>query len=762
MGAARRGFGRQRFRGRAAALSGALLAGGLLSGALAQTLPDPPECGATEALLEVVVGGAPRGAVAVRLSPDVTASLVPPDVLRGAEGGYVAGTVTCDGLPFVRLSSQVTVSYDQPRQRLLIRPRLDRLQGDTLNLAGVATTTAPRGQPVWGVEYGVDAQATYALRGDAPATLAASVNADLAGAAGAWSGSVGALLERTDGSWQAQPRAQVALSVTDRVSVGAAWNAQPLEGSPGLSGSDFRGVGVAAQGGFTLLDPERRVELPLEADVRVFLDGVEVAARRAGPGVLRLTDIPHPAGSAATLQVEVTDETGVRVQEWVLDADPDPLPRGAYLAAARAGVTRGAWGADLRGEYGLGRGWRVGASGGAGLDGTLSAGVRVSRSDARGGVQASVQVSSQVQGGARTTVTTLGLRGETQLGAARVSAFTVLPFGAWQDTQLGAALNANLDPWTLSVSARTALRRDAWTVEGSATRAFGTVGNVTFSAAAQPGGWRLGLSGGYRPTARWDLTAGVRAAQAPAAPDGTTSPVAWQGGAGAAFQVDPANRVTANVTRDDLTVGGSHVGRVTASGQVGLRGAQARVQGAVVVLPGGLSAQATLGQRAVLLQTGVPGLSIILGGAFVGRTDASGSILLSGFTPGETTEVRVDLRDAPFGVQVGTDRRVIVPPQAGLLELDWRSNFRVLRWVQVRGADGQPVAEGSVTVDSGTVGSGTPGSGTVLLDDEGYGLFPAQTGPVRAEVRAATGEVLCTLDIAPGAAEVHCPAGVTP
>ena len=52
-------------------------------------------------------------------------------------------------------------------------------------------------------------------------------------------------------------------------------------------------------------------------------------------------------------EVEVTDETGVRVQEWVLDADPDPLPRGAYLAAARAGLTGSGWGADVRGEAGL-------------------------------------------------------------------------------------------------------------------------------------------------------------------------------------------------------------------------------------------------------------------------------------------------------------------------------------------------------------------------------------------------------------------------
>ncbi len=707
--------------------------------------PEAVACAAPELLLEVVVGGAPRGAVPVRLGADLADTLIPPDVLRAAEAGYAAQTVTCDDVPFVRLSGQVAVTFDQPRQRLLIRPRLDRLQGDTLNLAGAAAVVPDGGRPVWGVEYGADVQATYALiPAGAPATFAATVNADVGGSGGAWSGSAGALLERSDGSWRAQPRAQVSVGVTDGVRVGAAWNAQPLEGSPGLSSSDFRGVALGAQGGFTLLDPERRVDLPLEADVRVFLDGREVAARRAGPGVLRLVDIPHPAGAPVTVQVEVTDESGVRVQEWVLEPDPDPLPRGAYLAAVRAGSSRGAWGADVRGEYGLGRGWRVGASGSAQLGGALSAGARVAYADARGGAQASVQVTSAVTGGVRSTVTTLGLRGETQVGAARVSAFTVLPLGAWQDTQLGAALNANLDPWTLSVSARTALRRDTWSVEGSVTRTFDTVGSVTLSAAAQPGGWRLGVAGGYRPSPRWDLTGGVRAVQVPPAPGSEAPAVAWQAGAGAAFQVDTGNRVTARVSRDDLAVGGSHVGRVLASGEVGLRGASARVQGAVVALPDGPSAQATLGQRAVLLQTGVPGLSILLGGVFVGRTDAAGSVLLSGFTPGETAEVRVDLRDAPFGVQVGTDRRVIVPPQAGLTVLDWRANFRVLRWVQVLGADGTPVGNGRV------VWSG----GAVLLDDEGFGLFPAQV--LRGEVRAAGDEALCVLDVVPGAQEVRC------
>lgn len=733
-------------------LSAALWAATLLwaappVGAQSGGSPEPAACAAPEMLLEVVVGGAPRGAMPVRLGVDLSDTLVPPDVLRAAEAGYAAQTVSCDGQPFVRLSGQVTVTFDQPRQRLLIRPRLDRLQGDTLNLAGAAAGAPTGGQPVWGVEYGADVQATYAVTpaaGAPPAALNATVNADVGGSGGAWSGSAGALLERSDGSWRAQPRAQVSVGVTDSVRVGAAWNAQPLEGSPGLSSSDFRGVALGAQGGFTLLDPERRVDLPLEADVRVFLDGREVAARRAGPGVLRLVDIPHPAGAPLTVQVEVTDETGVRVQEWVLEPDPDPLPRGAYLAAVRAGSSRGAWGADVRGEYGLGRGWRVGASGSAQLGGSLSAGARVAYADGRGGAQASVQVTSAVTGGVRSTVTTLGLRGETQVGAARVSAFTVLPLGAWQDTQLGAALNTNLDPWTLSVSARTALRRDTWSVEGSVTRTFDTVGSVTLSAAAQPGGWRLGVAGGYRPSPRWDLTGGVRAVQVPPAPGSEAPAVAWQAAAGAAFQVDTGNRLTARVSRDDLAVGGSHVGRVLASGEVGLRGASARVQGAVVALPDGLSAQATLGQRAVLLQTGVPGLSILLGGVFVGRTDAAGSVLLSGFTPGETAEVRVDLRDAPFGVQVGTDRRVIVPPQAGLTVLDWRANFRVLRWVQVRGPDGTPVGNGSV------VWSG----GSVLLDDEGFGLFPAQV--VRGEVRSAGDEVLCVLDVTPGAQEVRC------
>ncbi len=733
---------------RGALTLGALLALGAVHAAPGETAE--ALCRRPEVLLDITVGGASRGTLVVHLSEDATQALIPIGALRETEAPYVAQRLDCDGAAYVSLSDQVSVTYDQARQRLQVRPKLDRLTGNTLDLRGARIRPAPAGLPVWGVEYGVAAQAAYSLTdAAAPRTLEAGLHTDLAGASGALSGSAGVLVTREEGRWAAQPRAQVEYALSDEVSVGAAWNAQPLTGTPGLTGTSFRGMGVSAQGGLTTFVAERTLDLPLDADVVVYLNGVEVASKRVAPGVLRLVNIPHASAAQTVLLVEVTDETGRRTQEWTFDPEVSPLPAGAYLLSAQAGVAESRWGVTARGEYGLPRGWRVGASAEV-AGGAWSAQGRLAYNDATRGVQVSVQSSAAAPapGQARVPVTALGLRGETQVGAARVSAFTVLPLGAWRDSQLGAALLLDLDPWTLQVSGRTALRPASWVLDAAVTRSIGPLGRVTLSGSAQPGGWRIGLSGGYRPAPRWDLSAQAVVGTAPLPAGGSSAP-AWQASATAGFQADPGNRFTATVLRDDVQVGVNHVGRVLASGTVGLRGSAARVQGAVAVLPGGVSAQATLGQRGVLLQTGVPGLSLLLNGTFVGRTDASGSLLISGLTPGETAEVRVDLRDAPFGVQVGTDRRVIVPPRAGLSVVDWRANFLVSRWVQVR-AGGQPVASGSLIW----------ADGSALLDDEGYGLVPQRPLSFRAEVRAADGPVICAVQIAPADEVVQCPPGM--
>ena len=109
----------------------------LLLGALLGTAQASAGCASPEALLSVRLGSTERGAVVVRLKRDgdrVTGLLLPPDVLRSDEQGYVAGRLDCDGVSYVQLNPDLLVVYREETQELRIRPAPARLGQQTVDV----------------------------------------------------------------------------------------------------------------------------------------------------------------------------------------------------------------------------------------------------------------------------------------------------------------------------------------------------------------------------------------------------------------------------------------------------------------------------------------------------------------------------------------------------------------------------------------------------------------------------------------------------
>ncbi|OOV12456.1 hypothetical protein BXU09_16810 [Deinococcus sp. LM3] len=732
----------------AALTAGMTLPATLLPAAAQTAAPDgsplsPQDlCRADEQLLEIMVAGASRGALLVRLQPGPpTAALIPPEALRPSEAGYAAGTVECDGQQFTYLSGQVTVSFDAVRQRLVLRPVLSRLTGNTLDLSGAAPRPSMATQPSWGVDYGLSLNAAYDTPGvTTPAALNGAAYLDVGGAADQLSGTFGVIAGRQDsGAFTYRPRATLEYSLSDQVSVGASLNASPLSGSPGFSSSEFSGVGVTLQGGFGGVHPEQTVDLPLESDVVVYLNRISVASARVNAGTLRLLNIPLTSENLTELSVDITDETGLQTLDWTYPALDGALPPGAYLAAAQIGVQQGQWITHLQGEMGLPRRWRVAGRLSSDQSGATQINVRAVNAGPGYAVQGSVEFSVTPTATGPDTRTTLGLQADRTIQGTNLSVFSVVPVGFWQDSTVGVKISRDLAPWSFSVQGSTGFRADTWVLSGTAARTFGAAGAVTLNAAVTPSGWRVGLGGGYAPAPRWTLGAQMQASRnAPANASGS-------GSFSAAYQINPGNRVGLTVRRDDVRADYTHVGAALAQIGVGLKAADLTVTGAVSTVNGRLTLQPALERRAVLLRTGVPNLPILVNGAFAGQTNSAGDLVLTNLTAGQTSEIRVDLNNTPFGVTVGTDRRTLLPPTAGLTTLDWRENFQVYRWVQYRWSPTEPAGYSSVQL----------GTERILLDDEGFGLTPAGVD-LSGELLSEDRQRRCAVQIRPSDETVTC------
>lgn len=746
--------------GRAVLSSPVLCSLMLWSGALAQAAAqqsaapsEPPACTAPEELLSVTVGGSERGTFIVRVSRDAqdrVSVLLPAAVLRAAEQAYTAHNLSCDGAAFVVLKPEIQVRYDQSAQAVRVSPALNLLGSDSVDFslpdpAAEAVSEPQTQRSSWGVNAGVQGAASYrqtSATGDLPSSFTGAAYGGVGAAQGGLAGYVGLLTRSATATQEASTelRATAQWTVNPNLILYGAWNAAPNGNDPAFSSSTFRGVAVAARGGFTRRLPKLVIELPVEADIEVTVNLKRIRAFRAAAGSLTLLNIPLGGSGPSRVVVYITDETGTRQVNAEVPGSSRALPPGAYLANAQAGGSNGTLLGYAAVQLGLASGWTV--TGQAAAQGTPSSGNRFSvrasaaysqaRFSVAGGLEA---VRATDAAGEVSQAWTASLSAGTNLGAGQLQAFVSLPLNDLSGSVVGGKASYSSRNWLLGASASTGFQPRSWQAGASATYFFGQQGSLTAQADLSARSSRIGLSASF--VLRPDLQL---AAQVSSGPTGTRI----SGSAG--YQIGPAQALRLNVSDEDAALSYSFNREVDVQVTAGLHAAAVQATGALVLTNGTVQLKPTLAQRALLIQTGIPNLRVLLGGTVVAVTDARGEALITDLPLGEVVSIRVDLASLPFGVAVGAEQREVVPPLSGVTAVDWRDNFKAFRFVRFFWSS-QEVAAGTDVVINGE---------RVLVDDEGYGLTPSSSEVVQAEIRSNTDARSCKVEISPRAEQAVC------
>lgn len=318
------------------------------------------------------------------------------------------------------------------------------------------------------------------------------------------------------------------------------------------------------------------------------------------------------------------------------------------------------------------------------------------------------------------TVGRLGLQGRV-----------TLPVNDARATTLGLSARYAAPDWEVTVAARSGLEAGTWQADASVTRGLGGRGTLSLTGGLRPDGWSAGLRTTWTPDPRWAVSAGVGRDQAT--------------GLQVRYAPSPAHTVEVAASPQAATLNYGYRGPVQAAASLGSGGVTAQVEGAVVVSGGRVTLQPQGATRGVRVQTGIPGIPLLVAGEPVGVTDARGDLLVTRLPTGSAMTLGVDLGALPFGIALREVSREWPLPVSGVVTLDWRENFREYRWVQYLWAPGQPAAYGEVLL----------GKEVVLLDDAGNGLTPVSAGPLSGELRGEEGR-RCGVTVAAGAERVAC------
>ena len=130
----------------------------------------------------------------------------------------------------------------------------------------------------------------------------------------------------------------------------------------------------------------------------------------------------------------------------------------------------------------------------------------------------------------------------------------------------------------------------------------------------------------------------------------------------------------------------------------GARNTSVDVSGALVAMDGAVTAARQVGSGFALVATGVAGVPVIHENREIGRTDASGHLLVPNLAPYMPNQISIDTSALPVDSRIGAASASVVPQrQAGVL-----ATFNIERYaaatVTVLGADGKPMADGTAVV----------------------------------------------------------------
>ena len=763
----------------------------------------PALCDVPETLLQVTVGGQTRGDFLVKVTPG--GLLLEGGALQAAESKYGTATLMCDGLNYVLLDPALRPAYDPLAQTLSLTPVLDLLPGNTLDFRGVQAVTPAPTQPAYGADAGLRISAatngglnaqTYlggAYFGGA-LSVYAGVSASLNSVAGAGSERV------TTGGFGVRAIAHYDLNTDWGVSAAYRVDGDSV-GGLGYGVGSFTGVSVNTRGGLQRELERVELDLPLEANVVVRVGERTLRSFRAAPGKLVILNIPLE-NIVGTVEVNVTDSNGTRSFASPYSFGGGSLRPGGYLATVRGGYLGDPFGGssqrtlDASGRLGLSNNWSVQANARL-LEGTYGATVQARHAadiDSLGfGVSASgsfVQSGAQVSPDVRLNadyarqIGSLGLSASLNvpvfnLGASQIGLGLGYQSGRWAgrlsggydlgQQQLNASVGAGYTfddgrQLTGTLSGGYSFSQSAWNVGANAgyalssTQQLSAFVNSSSGVGGAAGRVSAGLGLRYTPNDQLSVEAGASAATGipaatPTDPAATTT--RYGGTLAASYIIAPGQTVRAatdfaslSASYEDSRTLYTSANAVLARTGGGLTGSlSGEVRGAVTFLGGRTVLGQKLGQRAVVVRTGTPGIPLLLNGARVAVTDSSGEALLTGLPEGSISQVAVDLDALPFNITARDATADIALAQSGVYILDWTRNFDVSRWVQLFYSAKEFSVYG-VFLLSGQ---------RYTLDDQGFVLIPDTGKAVRGTLQSDDGTRHCELEIPATGEKAICP-----
>jgi outer membrane usher protein len=271
-----------------------------------------------------------------------------------------------------------------------------------------------------------------------------------------------------------------------------------------------------------------------------------------------------------------------------------------------------------------------------------------------------------------------------------------------------------------------------------------------------PGRVTVGIGLRYTPDDKLAIDAGANVSAPVGTPSTATPEAASYGGTlAASYLLAPNQTVRASTDFRSLNASYEDSRRVYASAGASLTrttagvdvSGSAELRGAVTFLGGKAVLGQGLGQRAVVVRTGTPGIPLLLNGSRVAVTGADGEALLTGLPEGSISQVAVDLDALPFNITARDASADVSLAQSGVYVLDWTHNFDVSRWVQLFWGPAEHSVYGVFEV----------GGQKYTLDDQGYVLIPDTRGAQRGTLSADDGSRSCQLDIPASGEKAVCP-----
>ncbi|WP_051971489.1 fimbria/pilus outer membrane usher protein [Massilia sp. 9096] len=169
----------------------------------------------------------------------------------------------------------------------------------------------------------------------------------------------------------------------------------------------------------------------------------------------------------------------------------------------------------------------------------------------------------------------------------------------------------------------------------------------------------------------------------------------------------------------------------------GARSTSVDASGAIVAMDGSVTAARQVGSGFALVSTGVAGVPVIHENREIGRTDASGHLLVPNLVPYMPNRIAIDTSNLPIDSHIGAASASVVPQrQAGVL-----ASFKIERYaaatVTVQGADGKPMPDGTPVLNADSGAATVVGYDGVLFVDglKEHNRLLLGSGAARCEVR---------------------------